>query len=163
MGTKVVELPSTVKFIWKIDNFSRLYSNNTAYLYSDVFSAAGAKWRGLIYPKGSGKVFDHLSVYLSRQDSAKFPVNVDCSLTVTSQTDPTNNKTLGGEHQFNSPGCWGYEKFLPLSQLHDLNKRYLANDTCEIRIEITRKIAKKPLKKKSQSSNYSCSYSCTIQ
>ncbi|KAI3897460.1 hypothetical protein MKX03_033211 [Papaver bracteatum] len=135
MGTKVVELPSTVKFIWKIDNFSRLYSNNTAYLYSDVFSAAGAKWRGLIYPKGSGKVFDHLSVYLSRQDSAKFPVNVDCSLT----------------------------KFLPLSQLHDLNKRYLANDTCEIRIEITRKIAKKPLKKKSQSSNYSCSYSCMIQ
>ncbi|RZC53946.1 hypothetical protein C5167_012810 [Papaver somniferum] len=63
MGTKIVELPSTVKFIWKIDNFSKLYSNNSAYLYSDVFSAAGAKWKGLIYPKGSGKVF--ISVSLS--------------------------------------------------------------------------------------------------
>ncbi|KAI3897461.1 hypothetical protein MKX03_033212 [Papaver bracteatum] len=143
MGTKVVKLPSTVKFIWKIDNFSKLYSNNTAYLYSDVFSAVGAKWRGLIYPKGSGKVFDHLSLYLSRQDSAKFPVNVDYSLTITSQ-NPTNNKTLGCEHQFNSPSSWGFQKFLPLGELHDLNKEYLVNDACAIRIEITGKIAKKP-------------------
>ncbi|KAI3897465.1 hypothetical protein MKX03_033216 [Papaver bracteatum] len=137
-------MASSVRFIWKIDNFSQLYLNNKEYQCSDVFSAAGAKWKVKIYPMGSGEVFDHLSVYLYREDSANFPVNVKYRLAITSQTNPANTKTVEGEKQFVSitvDRAWGYLKFLPLSQLHDSSKGYLVNDTCEIIIEIIHQIA----------------------
>ncbi|KAI3975637.1 hypothetical protein MKX01_004145 [Papaver californicum] len=166
MGTQiveVVELPSTVGFVWKIDNFSQLYLNNKGYHYSDVSIAAGAKWKVKIYPMGCGEVFDHLSMYLYREDSDNFPVSVKYSFAITSQTNSTNTKTVEGEKQFISTTAdraWGYLKILPLSQLHDsnkgLSKGYLVNDTCEIRIEITRKIAtaaEKPVKQKGKHSS----------
>ncbi|RZC61887.1 hypothetical protein C5167_023643 [Papaver somniferum] len=134
-------MASSVRFIWKIDNFSQLYLTNKEYQCSDVFSAAGAKWKVKIYPMGSGEVFDHLSVYLYREDSANSPVNVKYRLAITSQTNPANTKTVAGEKPFvSSTVAWGYLKFLPLSQLHDSSKGYLVNDTCEIVIEITRQI-----------------------
>ncbi|KAI3920714.1 hypothetical protein MKW98_005540, partial [Papaver atlanticum] len=40
-SSQILELPSTMKFIWKIHNFTKL--NNKVYQYSDVFSAGGAK------------------------------------------------------------------------------------------------------------------------
>ncbi|KAI3897464.1 hypothetical protein MKX03_033215 [Papaver bracteatum] len=127
-------MASPVRFNWKIDNFSQLYLNNKGgYHNSDVFRAAGAKWKVKIYPMGFGEVFDHLSVYLYREDSANFPVNVKYKFAITSQTNPADTKTVDR--------AWGYLKILPLSQLHDSSKGYLVNDTCEIIIEITRQIA----------------------
>ncbi|XP_026380682.1 ubiquitin carboxyl-terminal hydrolase 12-like isoform X1 [Papaver somniferum] len=149
MGTQILELPSTMNFIWKIRNFSKL--NHKVSHYSDVFSAGGAKWKARIYPKGCGEVFDHLSIYLYRVDSSSFPVNVAYTFAITDQTNPANTKTVAGEKQFVSgtrEGAWGYPKFFPLSKLHDSKKGYLVNDICEIKIEITRKIpanAKKPV------------------
>ncbi|KAI3890295.1 hypothetical protein MKX03_016478 [Papaver bracteatum] len=145
-----------MKFIWKIHNFSKL--NNKVYQYSDVFSAGGAKWKAIIYPKGCREVFDHLSNYLYRVDSSSVPVNVAYSFAITDQTNPANTKTFGSEAQFVSgtrDDGWGYTKFLPFSQLHDSNKGYLVNDICEIQIEITRKIAanaKKPVKQEGKQS-----------
>ncbi|MCL7043377.1 hypothetical protein MKW94_028712, partial [Papaver nudicaule] len=108
-----------------------------------------------IYPKGCGKVFDSLSVYIYREDSTDFPVNAKYSFEITSQANLTNTgaKKSEGERQFSSTDrAWGFHKVMPLSQLHDPKAGYLVNDTCEIRIECS-KIAvdfEKPVKEKAK-------------
>ncbi|KAI3976532.1 hypothetical protein MKX01_008390 [Papaver californicum] len=142
MGTQIVEIPATIKFIWKIDNFN-LYLNNKVYHYSDVFSAGGAKWKVKIYPMGCGEVFDHLSMYLCVWTRPVFQCAA-FSFAITNQTNPANMKTIGAERQFISvivQRGWGCPKFLPLCELHDSKNGYLVNDICEIRIEISRKIS----------------------
>ncbi|KAJ1389084.1 TRAF-like [Sesbania bispinosa] len=59
--------PSSARFTWTIENFSRVPKK----LYSDIFSVGGYKWRILIFPKGNS--VDHLSVYVDVADSATMP------------------------------------------------------------------------------------------
>ncbi|KAI3878667.1 hypothetical protein MKX03_013965 [Papaver bracteatum] len=137
MGTKVVGLASTstFRFVWKIDNFSKLYLENKVIHYSDVFSAGGAKWRMQVYPKGSGKVFDHLSIYLCCAESNKYPVDAKYRFTITSQTN-TFVTSDNGEGKFNNAkDGWGFPEFVTLRRLH--NSGYILDDTLEIDIEIT--------------------------
>ncbi|KAL0912228.1 hypothetical protein M5K25_018190 [Dendrobium thyrsiflorum] len=63
-----VEDPPSSRFIWTIENFSRL---NFKKHYSDVFIVGGYKWRVLIFPKGNN--VEHLSMYLDVADSASLP------------------------------------------------------------------------------------------
>ncbi|KAI3844910.1 hypothetical protein MKX03_027971 [Papaver bracteatum] len=140
MGTKVVGLASTstFKFVWKIDNFSKLYLENKVFHYSDVFSAGGAKWKVMLYPKGDGKVFDHLSIYLCCADSNKYPVDAKYRFTITSQTNTfvTSDNGKFGEGKFNNANDgWGFSKFVTLRRLH--NSGYILADTLKIYIEIT--------------------------
>ncbi|XP_057518920.1 ubiquitin C-terminal hydrolase 12-like isoform X2 [Amaranthus tricolor] len=63
-----VEDPSSSRFTWKIDNFSRL---NAKKHYSEVFVVGGFKWRILIFPKGNN--VDYLSMHLDVADAQTLP------------------------------------------------------------------------------------------
>ncbi|RZC79417.1 hypothetical protein C5167_003622 [Papaver somniferum] len=149
MGTQIIERPATYKFLWKIDNFSKLYSNNILEHESDVFSAGVAKWKVQMYPRGNREVFDHLALYLCRVDSAKYPVKANFKFTITSQTNHFYTSE-DGEAQFTTAKTsWGIQKFVALRRLHNPNSGYILDDILEIDIEITCEIsadADKPVK-----------------
>ncbi|XP_026439732.1 MATH domain and coiled-coil domain-containing protein At3g58210-like [Papaver somniferum] len=138
---QLVELPSTCKYIWKIENFSSL-CNKVSY-YSDIFNAGGAKWKLLIYPKGCKNVYDHLSLFLVPVDLRDFPIHAEFSLAVTNQTNPTDTRKLEVEYQFTTTLGFGSSKVLPLSKLYDSSAGYLVNDACEVRVEVTCKVTAK--------------------
>ncbi|XP_028790185.1 MATH domain and coiled-coil domain-containing protein At3g58270-like [Neltuma alba] len=56
------------KFVWRIENFSKLKSKK---LYSETFIMGGYPWRILIFPKGNN--VDSLSLYLDVADSRSLP------------------------------------------------------------------------------------------
>ncbi|RZC76144.1 hypothetical protein C5167_000306 [Papaver somniferum] len=126
---------SSSKFNWKIKNFSEF---TTMYTYSDVFTAGSFKWRACIYPKGMGKVYDHLSLYLVPVDLTK-SVNTEYCFAITSQTDRNNKVRKEQKQKFleETTRGWGWTSFMPLSELHDPSKGYIVDDTCVISIEVT--------------------------
>ncbi|KAG2334816.1 hypothetical protein Bca52824_005996 [Brassica carinata] len=114
------EEPPTLKFTWTIPNFSR---QNTRKLYSDVFVVGGYKWRILIFPKGNN--VDHLSMYLDVADAANLPYGwsryAQFSLAVVNQ--------IHTRYTIRKESDWGFTSFMPLSELYDPGRGYLANDT----------------------------------
>ncbi|KAI3844911.1 hypothetical protein MKX03_027972 [Papaver bracteatum] len=141
MGTRIVELPATFQFVWKIDNFSTLYSRNKVSHRSDVFSAGGAKWQVVVFPRGCEPVFDHLALYLRRVDSNKYPVNAKYKFTITSQTNSSATSDDGEEEFTTATNLWGFLKFVGLRRLHSPDSGYILNDTLEIKIKIICKVA----------------------
>ncbi|KAI3838401.1 hypothetical protein MKX03_000645 [Papaver bracteatum] len=139
MSSAVEEVSSSSKFIWKIENFSKV--NSEKGLKSDVFSVGSFKWQVLIYPKGNGKVYDSLSLYLVPVDLTK-AVYSEFSFTITSQTDSKNKVTHDLKHSFpvESGHDWGLSKFMLLSELHDPAKGYIVNDACIITFEFSRMV-----------------------
>ncbi|KAL0784034.1 hypothetical protein Bca101_000279 [Brassica carinata] len=154
------EEPPTLKFTWTIPNFSR---QNTRKLYSDVFVVGGYKWRILIFPKGNN--VDHLSMYLDVADAANLPYgwsryaqfSLACMhediVPVLEEADhlfifeyahgftmlslPEREDELETQHQFNArESDWGFTSFMPLSELYDLGRGYLANDTVYVEAEV---------------------------
>ncbi|GMN39634.1 hypothetical protein TIFTF001_008866 [Ficus carica] len=131
-----VEDPPTMKFTWTIENFSRL---NTKKHYSDVFVVGGYKWRILIFPKGNN--VDYLSMYLDVADSGTLPYGwsryAQFSLGVVNQIHNKFSIRKDTQHQFNArESDWGFTSFMPLSELYDPSRGYLANDTCVIEAEV---------------------------
>ncbi|XVE61338.1 hypothetical protein DITRI_Ditri06bG0031400 [Diplodiscus trichospermus] len=131
-----VEDPSSMKFTWTIENFSRL---NTKRLYSDIFVVGGYKWRILIFPKGNN--VDHLSMYLDVADSATLPYGwsryAQFSLAVVNQIHHKYLIRKETQHQFNArESDWGFTPFMPLSDLYDLSRGYLVNDTVVVEAEV---------------------------
>ncbi|XP_026439728.1 MATH domain and coiled-coil domain-containing protein At3g58200-like [Papaver somniferum] len=123
-GTQVVDLPATFKFIWKINNFSKL--NNEVHHYSDVFVAGGTKWKAVIYPKGFGEVYDHLTAFLVLEDSTNLPVDAEFSFAVICTSNSSKTVRDGRKYQFGNAGqMWGFLKLLPLSRLHDPKNGYI--------------------------------------
>uniref|UniRef100_A0A251TS21 Putative TRAF-like protein n=1 Tax=Helianthus annuus TaxID=4232 RepID=A0A251TS21_HELAN len=68
VDTPIVDDPPSVRFTWKIENFSKLTRKK---LYSHIFFVGGYKCRVLMYPKGNNT--DHLSMYLDVADSTTSP------------------------------------------------------------------------------------------
>ncbi|CAL5354125.1 unnamed protein product [Camellia sinensis] len=131
-----VEDPQASRFTWKIENFSGL---NTRKLYSDFFVVGGYKWRILIFPKGNN--VDHLSMYLDVADSSNLPYGwiryAQFSLAVVNQIHNKYSVRKETQHQFNArESDWGFTSFMPLSELYDPGRGYLANDTCIIEAEV---------------------------
>ncbi|KAK9129007.1 hypothetical protein Syun_017804 [Stephania yunnanensis] len=130
------DAPSSSRFTWTIENFSRL---NTKKHYSDFFVVGGYKWRVLIFPKGNN--VDQLSMYLDVADSATLPYGwsryAQFSLTVVNQVYFRHTVRKETQHQFNArESDWGFTSFMPLSDLYDPGKGYLVNDTCIIEAEV---------------------------
>ncbi|GLT98313.1 hypothetical protein SLE2022_158220 [Rubroshorea leprosula] len=126
-----------IKFTWKIKNFSKLDSLK---LYSKVFSLEDYKWRILMFPKGN-KV-EHLSIFLEVAEPETLPSgwsrNAEFSVTVVNQINNKSSAREGAEHKFNAQEKdWGFSKFIPLEELHDLGKGYLVEDTCIIKANVT--------------------------
>ncbi|KAF5930202.1 hypothetical protein HYC85_031075 [Camellia sinensis] len=131
-----VEDPQASRFTWKIENFSGL---NTRKLYSDFFVVGGYKWRILIFPKGNN--VDHLSMYLDVADSSNLPYGwiryAQFSLAVVNQIHNKYSVRKETQHQFNArESDWGFTSFMPVSELYDPGRGYLANDTCIIEAEV---------------------------
>ncbi|KAG2310103.1 hypothetical protein Bca52824_021660 [Brassica carinata] len=130
------EEPPTLKFTWTIPHFSRI---NTRKQYSDVFVVGGYKWRILIFPKGNN--VDHLSMYLDVADAASLPYGwsryAQFSLAVVNQVHTRYTIRKETQHQFNArESDWGFTSFMPLSELYDPSRGYLANDTVYIEAEV---------------------------
>ncbi|KAI3870984.1 hypothetical protein MKX03_029390 [Papaver bracteatum] len=143
MATEIVELSSSAKFTWKIENFFKLDAQEGT--YSDVFSVGSFKWKVHIYPKGKGKIHDHVSMYLCPVDSTKFPY-AEFSFTITSQTDSKNIVKKQCKHKFDEDDSgWGWGSFMRLSDLHDPAKGYIVDDTFVIRIDVSCRMDEKPV------------------
>ncbi|KAK1263147.1 Ubiquitin carboxyl-terminal hydrolase 13 [Acorus gramineus] len=131
-----VEDPPSSRFTWTIENFSRL---NTKKHYSEIFFVGGYKWRVLIFPKGNN--VDHLSMYLDVADSASLPYGwnryAQFSLAVINQIHGKYTVRKETQHQFNArESDWGFTSFMPLSELYDLSRGYLVNDTCVVEADV---------------------------
>ncbi|WJX64616.1 ubiquitinyl hydrolase 1 [Trifolium repens] len=138
VDSQPVKDPSPFRFTWKIDRFSQIKAYK---LYSDVFEVGGFKWRVLIFPKGNN-VEDYLSMYLDVADSASLPYGWSkCalfSLTLVNQIMNKYSLREDSQHQFNQQqsDC-GFTSFIPLSELYDLSRGYLVNDTLVVEVEVT--------------------------
>ncbi|KAI9153875.1 hypothetical protein LWI28_017843 [Acer negundo] len=131
-----VEDPPSMKFTWTIENFSRL---NTKKHYSDVFVVGNYKWRILIFPKGNN--VDHLSMYLDVADSSTLPYGwsryAQFSLAVVNQVHNKYSIRKDTQHQFNArESDWGFTSFMPLGELYDPTRGYLANDSVIVEAEV---------------------------
>ncbi|XP_057536281.1 ubiquitin C-terminal hydrolase 12-like [Amaranthus tricolor] len=131
-----VEDPSSSRFTWKIDNFSRL---NAKKHYSDVFVVGGFKWRILIFPKGNN--VDYLSMYLDVADAQTLPYGwsryAQFSVAVVNQIHNKYSVRKDTQHQFNArESDWGFTSFMPLSELYDPSRGYLVNDTVVVEAEV---------------------------
>nr|GEX49386.1 ubiquitin carboxyl-terminal hydrolase 12-like isoform X2 [Tanacetum cinerariifolium] len=132
----VVDDPPSARFIWTIENFSRLTGKK---LYSDVFVVGGYKWRVLIFPKGNN--VDHLSMYLDVSDSTALPYGwsryAQFSLAMVNQIHNKFTMRKDNQHQFNArESDWGFTSFMPLSELYDPGRGYLLNDTCIVKADV---------------------------
>ncbi|XP_074282078.1 ubiquitin C-terminal hydrolase 12 isoform X1 [Silene latifolia] len=133
---QAIEEPPTSKFTWTIEHFTRI---NTKKHYSEAFVVGGYKWRILIFPKGNN--VDYLSMYLDVADSQALPYGwsryAAFSLTVVNQLHQKYSIRKETQHQFNSrENDWGFTSFMPLSELYDPSRGYLANDTVVIEAEV---------------------------
>ncbi|KAJ7975932.1 Ubiquitin carboxyl-terminal hydrolase family protein [Quillaja saponaria] len=125
------------KFTWTIKDFSKL---NTRKHYSEVFMIGGNQWRILIFPNGNN--VDNLSIYLDVVDAKDLPFGwsrlADFKLTVISQINKKYSITKETQHTFNArENDWGFTSFIPLSELRNLAKGYLVNDTCIVEAEVS--------------------------
>ncbi|KAI3975133.1 hypothetical protein MKX01_038461 [Papaver californicum] len=136
MEANIVEISSTSRFNWTIENFSKLNVHNPT--FSDVFSVGSFKWKAAIVPKGwvdSVEWNDHVSLYLSPVDLKK-SVDTDFSFAITNQTDPSIR--VRRELKYSFPGKWpfqGWKDFMSLDELYDPG--YIMNDTCIIEVEVS--------------------------
>ncbi|KAL9242538.1 hypothetical protein vseg_016528 [Gypsophila vaccaria] len=133
---QAVEEPSTSKFTWTIENFTRI---NLKKHYSEAFAVGGYKWRILIFPKGNN--VDYLSMYLDVADSQALPYGwsryAAFSLCVVNQLHQKYSIRKETQHQFNArESDWGFTSFMPLSELYDPSRGYLANDTVVVEAEV---------------------------
>ncbi|XP_057954048.1 uncharacterized protein LOC131148351 [Malania oleifera] len=136
LDNKPIKDNPTSRFKWKIVNFSRLDKEK---YYSETFVIGGYKWRAVIFPKGNN--VDHLSLYLEVADSATLAYGwsryAHFSLAVVNQVRKKYSVIKSTQHQFNAlESDWGFNVFMPLSELNDPSRGYLVNDTCIVRGKI---------------------------
>ncbi|KAI3914506.1 hypothetical protein MKW92_004445 [Papaver armeniacum] len=131
--------PASSKFTWKIENFSWLNPKEKQH-YSDVFTAGDSKWRLLMFPKGNN--VDYLSMYLAVADPDNLPFGwsrrAQFSLSVVNQinNEDTVRKDTQSQKFTARESDWGSSKIMPLSELHDLSRGYLVDDTCIVETEV---------------------------
>ncbi|GAA0176566.1 cysteine protease [Lithospermum erythrorhizon] len=133
---QAVDEPQASRFMWTIENFSRVSQKK---LYSDAFVVGGYKWRILIFPKGNN--VDSLSMYLDVADSNALAYGwsrfAQFNLAVVNQIHSKYTIKKDTQHQFNQrESDWGFTSFMPLSDLYDPNKGFLVNDTCVLEADV---------------------------
>ncbi|OWM78998.1 ubiquitin carboxyl-terminal hydrolase 12-like [Punica granatum] len=124
------------RFTWKISNFSKLTLRT---YYSEVFTVAGCKWRITISPKGNNPGF--VSIYLHVPDYTSLPSGwtrtVDFNLTVVNQNCRDSSITKETSHKFTwLESDWGFTSFMPLTELHDQTRGYIAQDTVVVEANV---------------------------
>ncbi|GLT60081.1 hypothetical protein SLA2020_328650 [Shorea laevis] len=128
-----------IKFIWKIQNFSKLHLQEP--VCSKVFSFEDYKWQIVVSSKDN---VDHLSIYLQAVDSLTLPSgwsrNTKFSLIVINQIDNESSVRIATTRvcKFDAQKpIRGLSRFISREALHDLEKGYLVEDTCIIEADVT--------------------------
>ncbi|KAI3866554.1 hypothetical protein MKX03_014825 [Papaver bracteatum] len=130
--------PESSKFIWKINNFSRLKYKERH--YSGVFTVGTYQWRVIMFPQGNNT--DRLSMYLQVADWANLSYGwsrcAQFSLAVVNQIhDKDTVRRYAPEHQFNARfSDTGFKLFMPLREFYDPGRGYLVDDTCIVEAEV---------------------------
>ncbi|KAF8077187.1 hypothetical protein N665_1058s0019 [Sinapis alba] len=130
------------KYTWTIQKFSTLVGDS---YYSDVFSIGGRNWNIRVFPSGRGEGEGNaLSMFLSLNENNKFRpyelIYVRAKLRVLNQRYSSNNVEELIDRWFNGRGYgdahgWGYEQFIPLSDLKSSSKGFLVNDVLKVQVE----------------------------
>ncbi|CAK8544212.1 unnamed protein product [Lathyrus sativus] len=126
------------KFTWKVENFSRLKSNEVR---SKPFILGGYPWRILLFPKGNN-VGNNLSIYLEVVKTANMSEgwrrDVKFKLHVFNQVDAKMTVTKESKHDFNAcqRNDWGFTSFMTLTDLHDAEEGFIVKDTCIVGAEV---------------------------
>jgi hypothetical protein len=123
----------STNFTWNLSDFSTLISPD--FNTSDPFSSGGRNWLLKVYPNGYGVGTDNsLSLYLLSESNEKGYVRA--KLRVLNQI-PSNNveKQVEGWPNAAENG-WGFEEFMPLSDLKDGTKGYVVDDVLQVEVEI---------------------------
>ncbi|XP_031498551.1 ubiquitin C-terminal hydrolase 12-like [Nymphaea colorata] len=126
------------RFIWKIDNFSKM---NKEKYYSDVFVVGGCRWKLLIFPNVRQNK-SSLGLFLGIADSSTQPdgwsVEAEHSLAVINQLSKKIGTIKDFEHKFTAQEKdWGHRSILALSDLRSPEKGYLVNDSCLVEVGIS--------------------------
>ncbi|XP_058740730.1 MATH domain and coiled-coil domain-containing protein At3g58250-like [Vicia villosa] len=126
------------KFTWKVENFSRLKTNEVR---SKPFILGGYPWRILLFPKGNNDA-KHLSIYLEAVKTANMSEGwqreVKLKLVVFNQVDEKMTIIKESKNEFNASqeNDLGFKSFMTLSELHDPDKGFIVNDTCIIGTQV---------------------------
>ncbi|KAK2650736.1 hypothetical protein Ddye_018225 [Dipteronia dyeriana] len=126
---------SSVKYVWKIENFSKLHADN---YFSEVFSAGGHKWKIELYPKGSTSAKgSHLALFLYSVDlTPDSKVYTDYTLRILDQLHAKHISFKADRCFIGSSTAWGWLKFVSLSYLNDPTNGCLVKDVCVVEAEV---------------------------
>ncbi|KAK2647015.1 hypothetical protein Ddye_022210 [Dipteronia dyeriana] len=126
---------SSVKYVWKIENFSKLHADN---YFSEVFSAGGHKWKIELYPKGSTFAKgSHLALFLYSVDlTPDSKVYTDYTLRILDQLHAKHISFKADRCFIGSSTAWGWLKFVSLSYLNDPTNGCLVKDVCVVEAEV---------------------------
>ncbi|KDD73658.1 ubiquitin carboxyl-terminal hydrolase, partial [Helicosporidium sp. ATCC 50920] len=123
------------EFTWEIPNFSQIEHKE----YSDKFEAGGSTWRLLVFPHGNNT--DHLSVFLAIPDAQDLPSDwtlyAAFRLHLFSSRGHEHDLVKDAQHHFSRREVdWGYNTFIPLSELHDPARGFLSSGSLTLRVQV---------------------------
>ncbi|CAN8320075.1 unnamed protein product [Cochlearia groenlandica] len=118
-------------FTWKLTKFSMRGLDSYT---SDPFSSGGRNWVFKVYPNGAGSaVGNSLSFYLLSASNEKG--YVVAKLRVINQKGSNHvEKQVSGWPNATESG-WGFDKFIPLSDIKDTSKGFLVDDAITFEVE----------------------------
>ncbi|XP_045794342.1 MATH domain and coiled-coil domain-containing protein At3g58410-like [Trifolium pratense] len=126
------------KFIWKIENFSRLKTDE---VYSETFVIGGYPWKIRLHPKGD-EDDEYLQIYVEAVKTANMSEGwsrvVKFKLLVFNQlnTNMTISEDFGDCVFDASETSWGFYDFMELDDLNDPQMGFIVEDACIVGAEI---------------------------
>lgn len=126
------------EFSWRVRDFSKV---SEEYLYSDIFSIGGFKWRLLLYPRGNNNKYKALSVYLCVPDFQNLDPGwsrlAHFTLSVCNQADPAKSHSCDGSNKFRKrEHDWGFQSLMELSKLHEAGSGFVADDSIVLQARV---------------------------
>ncbi|CAI0419927.1 unnamed protein product [Linum tenue] len=115
----------TKELTLKVKNFSKRKETE---IYSDIFLAAGHRWRIMVYPNGKRGIPGFLAAYVQFVDWSTKPwgwtVPAIISLTLVDQLNGTSSVRDCSATNFhgNSDNSWGFNYLVSQTDLHDPQK-----------------------------------------
>ncbi|XP_057432814.1 MATH domain and coiled-coil domain-containing protein At3g58360-like [Lotus japonicus] len=124
----------TEKFTWKIENFSKLDSEEC----SDIFHIGGHSWALFIYPTGNDTDYLSFSLFFVERDLPDdWCIFANFNLALINQVNGKRTITKGFAHTFNARDYeWHWPDFIPLVELRNSTSGFIVNDTCILEAEM---------------------------
>ncbi|KAG1670268.1 hypothetical protein FOA52_003618 [Chlamydomonas sp. UWO 241] len=130
--------PWSASFTWRIENFSKLRSDET--VQSDCFEAGICTWQLRVVPDDWGSdQGTHLTVFLDVMDTM-WATSVEYKFTLLNQADASKSRSLGSTQTFNATDFgWGTTVLLERSALRTAGAGWLVNDALVLTVNVSTK------------------------